>query len=434
MFNVLMNFRMKKKVLNNVNLDEIEKIKKLLKWVRFGSKKNRRNKFDKVLVGRLILRQIRPVFLKRFEDLLVLKQIKASEDVNDRLITPFTIMRTLHGIIRIVRIKFYRMSLLTVADFKNVKIFKDLLKISRSLQYRLCNFKKKDYAKYKKKYRKFFYNLYKDGLNFRKVKIKAKVSLLLAFLSKIIKLLNVAKYLLNNIKIKKFSKAVGRLFEDQTYRLVEGRVKEIVFDIGWEPDWIGLNRSKEKTYKRPFRLMLYENVKKFYNFKKYESAWLFTRKLRQVKKKLTLEKYMKYFEVNLKILVYRSGLIPSYELAESLVQKAKVCVNGKIIDNVLHAIENFDIISFDSVERGRLKYKFLQYMETIFYSQIVNTVGLKLRFLEYNYLIFGFMYLSMFYSLRRTPMLNFKFPGKLRERILGWGKYQTIFSRLKKIE
>lgn len=158
----------------------------------------------------------------------------------------------------------------------------------------------------------------------------------------------------------------------------------------------------------------------FYNIKRHEDFWRISKFLRARKTQLTVEQFMRFYELRLDLILYRTGFVPSLFAARVAINCAAVLVNGKIISNAAHGISNFDTIGFSSVIRFQLKVAFLKQLQRSTFRSIISLGRIKVNCFEYNYALFAFTFISRFFKPQRLPNLHFIFPRP--QAFLYWGR------------
>jgi len=193
------------------------------------------------------------------------------------------------------------------------------------------------------------------------------------------------------------------------------------------PDWIGpivTRKSREIRVARQSRSILYENLRYSYGLLKIGSIWEWVRSYRgKVTRAFKVETFLKYYELNLESLLYRSGFVPTKNLAKVYLKTKNVCVNGKVIDSGMFRISNLDVVTFTSAARLWVKITYMKYLQSVLYSKKSGFLTFFSKFLETNYSIFGFIYLSQLFRAKDIPIMEFKFREHDRNRLVYWGKY-----------
>lgn len=194
-------------------------------------------------------------------------------------------------------------------------------------------------------------------------------------------------------------------------------------------DWIGpivTRRSRELRVAKQTRSILYENLRYFYGLLKIGSIWEWVKSYRgKVTRAFKIETFLKYYELNLELLLYRSGFIPTRNLAKAYVRAKDVCVNGKIVDDSKFRISNLDIIGSSSKARVWAKFTYMKYLQSILYSKKSGLLAFASKFLETNYSIFGSIYISQLFKAKYIPITDFKFREYDRNRLVYRGKYDV---------
>jgi ribosomal protein S4 len=192
-------------------------------------------------------------------------------------------------------------------------------------------------------------------------------------------------------------------------------------------DWIGpmiTKKSREIRVAKQTRNILYENLRYFYGLLKIGSIWQWVSSYRgRVNRTFKIETFLKYYELNLELLLYRSGFVPTRNLSKVYIKSKNICVNGKIIDAGKFRISNLDIITFGSSVRIGVKIMYTKYSQSVLYSKKSGLLTFASKFLETNYSIFGFTYLSQLFKLKYIPIMDFRFRNYDRNRLVYWGKY-----------
>jgi hypothetical protein len=165
----------------------------------------------------------------------------------------------------------------------------------------------------------------------------------------------------------------------------------------------------------------------FYNLKRHTDFWRISKFLRSRKTQLTTEQFLRFYELRLDLVLYRSGFVPSLYASRMAISCGTVMVNGKIIDSSAHGISGFDTIGFSSSVRLPLKVAFFRQLQRSMFRTIISLARIKLNFFEFNYSIFAFTFVSTFFNTNILPNIHFVFPRP--QAFLYWGRTFYIARR-----
>jgi hypothetical protein len=192
-------------------------------------------------------------------------------------------------------------------------------------------------------------------------------------------------------------------------------------------DWIGpviTKKSRELKVARQKRSVLYENLRYSYGPLKIGSIWEWVSSYRsRVNRSFKVETFLKYYELNSEPLSYRSGFVPTRNLARLCIKMKNICVNGKIIDVGRYRISNLDITTSTSSARVWAKVTYIKYLQSVLYAKKSGLLTFASRFLETDYSISGFIYISQLSKVKDIPITDFKTREYDRNRLVHWGKY-----------